>query len=290
MKSMTGFARIDGSRDGVTWYWEARSVNGKGLDLRARLPDAAERLDQPLRQAMKAAFVRGNVTVSLRYSRTTEGGDGLVNRAALDRVLAAIAEVEAAAQAAGAPLKSPDATAILSMRGVMDGETADYGWIDEAGRDVPALVAALDHARQEEGAHLARVLGDALDTVEGLVRDASDSAAVRAARTGETLRARVAELIGGDVDPARLEQELALIAVKADVTEELDRLAAHVAAARGLIAKDGPVGRKFDFLMQEFNREANTLAAKSGDAALTAIALDMKVVIDQMREQVQNVE
>ena len=290
LTSMTGFARIDGATEAMSWYWEARSVNAKGFDLRLRLPDAADRLEAELRRALTARLSRGTVTVSLRYVRQPGSGAGTVNRAALDAALAAITEVEAAAQAAGAPLRAPDATAILMLRGVMDGEEADFTWLDAARADIPPLVEALARARAEEGAQLATILSGALDRVEALITEAASGAAARAARSGETLRARLAALMQAAPDPARLETELALIAVKSDVTEELDRLGAHVAAARELLATGGPVGRRFDFLMQEFNREANTLAPKSGDAALTATALDLKVVIDQMREQVQNVE
>ncbi|SOH92334.1 TIGR00255 family protein [Monaibacterium marinum] len=290
MQSMTGFARIDGAADGMSWAWEARSVNSRGLDLRLRLPDAADALEAELRKAVPARIARGSVTISLRYTRLPGSSASIVNADALAAALAAIAEVESAAQSAGAPLTSPNATQILTLRGVMDGADVGYAWLETARAGIPALVEALSASRGEEGAKLRDILTASLTQVETLALRASDSAAARAARAGETLRTRLNALMAAPVDEGRLEQELALMAVKADVTEELDRLNAHIATGRELLAASGPIGRKFDFLMQEFNREANTLASKSNDVALTCIALDLKVIIDQMREQVQNVE
>lgn len=290
MQSMTGFARIDGAADGMSWAWEARSVNSRGLDLRLRLPDAADALEAELRKAVPARIARGSVTISLRYTRLPGSSASIVNADALAAALAAIAEVESAAQSAGAPLTSPNATQILTLRGVMDGADVGYAWLETARASIPALVEALSASRGEEGTKLRDILTASLTQVETLALRASDSAAARAARAGETLRTRLNALMSAQVDEGRLEQELALMAVKADVTEELDRLNAHIATGRELLAASGPIGRKFDFLMQEFNREANTLASKSNDVTLSGIALDLKVIIDQMREQVQNVE
>jgi len=290
MQSMTGFARIDGSSGGMSWAWETRSVNSRGLDLRLRVPDGADDIEGELRKAASAQITRGTVTISLRYTRLSGTARSIVNAEALAAAIAAIAEVEWVAQSAGAPLTSPNATDILGLRGVMDGAEPGYAWLASAREDIPAVVAALLASRAEEGAKLHDILSAAVSRVEALLRQAAECAAARAARSGETLRSRLATLMQTGIDEGRLEQELALLAVKADVTEELDRLTAHVATARDLLTSHKPMGRKFDFLMQEFNREANTLAAKSGDAALTGVALDLKVVIDQMREQVQNVE
>ncbi|WP_316014201.1 YicC/YloC family endoribonuclease [Roseobacter sp. HKCCA0434] len=285
---MTGFARRDGSHGAMSWVWEARSVNARGLDLRLRLPDTADALDGPLRTALKGPVARGAVTISLRYSRGQEAAGA--DDAAVDRTLAAIAVVEEAARRAGRDLAPIRATDILALRGQFEASGPDTAWVAEAAKQIDGLVADLVASRGREGAALDRILTDTLDRIEALLPQARETATARATRTAVGLSARVAAVMQAAPDPARLEQELALLAVKADVTEELDRLDAHVAAARELVATGGPVGRKLDFLMQEFNREANTLASKSGDTALTAIALDLKVAIDQMREQVQNVE
>ncbi len=290
MQSMTGFARVDGTGEGMSWAWEARSVNARGLDLRLRLPDGADALEAELRKATPRRFARGNVSISLRWSRLPDAAGGGVNRAALDQALSALAEVEAVAAQQGRELAPVSATDILALRGVAEGGEAGQAWLKDAQADIAALLDALAQARESEGAALAALLATSIDEVARLIVEARKTAAARAARTGETLRTRVAALMEASPDIDRLEQELALIVVKADVTEELDRLDAHVAAARVHLTETGPIGRKLDFLMQEFNREANTLASKSGDTELTRVALALKVVIDQMREQVQNVE
>ncbi|QPH56248.1 YicC family protein [Pontivivens ytuae] len=287
---MTGFARVDGTGEGMSWAWEARSVNARGLDLRLRLPDGADALEAELRKATPRRFARGNVSISLRWSRLPDAAGGGVNRVALDQALAALAEVEAVAAQQGRELAAVSAADILALRGVAEGGEAGQAWLKAAQSEIAALLDALAHARESEGAALATLLTTSIDEIARLAAEARETAAARAARAGETLRARVAALMEAAPDTDRLEQELALIAVKADVTEELDRLDAHVAAARVHLTETGPIGRKLDFLMQEFNREANTLASKSGDAELTRVALALKVVIDQMREQVQNVE
>jgi uncharacterized protein (TIGR00255 family) len=296
IRSMTGYADRAGGAGGLQWTWEARSVNGRGLDLRLRLPEGAEALDPAVRQAAAGVLARGNVTVSLRLQRSETASAPRLNAATLAATLAAARAVEEAAQAEGVALAPPSAAAIMALRGVLEVE-ADPGVarpeVQAAlAADVPPLLAALAAARRAEGAALARVLLERLEALGGLLEAARAAAEARATRTGELLRERVEAILGAGapVDEARLSQELAMLAVKTDVTEELDRLAAHVAAARGLVAGGGAVGRKLDFLMQEFNRESNTLCAKAQSAELTGVGLEMKVLIDQMREQVQNVE
>jgi uncharacterized protein (TIGR00255 family) len=296
--SMTGFAARRGQGAGHSWAWDLRSVNGKGLDLRLRVPDWIDGLELALRGELGRAMSRGNVSLSLRVARDgmAEGAEGLrVNPPALAAVLRAMAEVEQAAMDAGLTLAPAHAGDVLAVRGVLDSSAAeiDTGPLRAAILvDLPPLLAEFAAMRAGEGAALQGVIAGQLDAVARLTAEAGAEAAARreAAATGlrEAL-ARVLEQAEG-VDEARLAQELALIAVKNDVTEELDRLAAHVAAARALLAEAGPVGRKFDFLMQEFMREANTLCSKAQSLALTRIGLDLKTVIDQMREQVQNVE
>ena len=296
LTSMTGYADRTGSLDGLAWSWEARSVNGRGLEIRLRLPDGAEALDPALRQALAAALARGSVTVGLRFVRAEGGAAPRLNEAALGGALAAAEVVRRVAERSGFPLAPMSATELLGLRGVFEADAEPGAARPEVraalATDIEPLVAALAEARRSEGRALAAVLAGQLDAVAELAGQAREAAEVRAARTGELLRARVEALIAaqGAIDAGRLAQELALLAVRADVTEELDRLDAHVTAARALLAQGGPVGRRLDFLMQEFNREANTLCAKAQSSALTAIGLELKVVIDQMREQVQNVE
>ncbi|MEX3015182.1 YicC/YloC family endoribonuclease [Gymnodinialimonas hymeniacidonis] len=287
---MTAFAASDGSDGPLSWQWEIRGVNGRGLDLRLRLPDGLGALEQPLRAALQKALTRGNVSLSLKLQRAAGGAALALQAEALDAALAALATVEERADGA---LAASSAADILALRGVF--EASDTLHVPEVSNLMPeaeALIAAFVDMRRGEGAALAQVMSAQLDRIAELTEAASETATLRAAAAGTRLRQQVAELLEATevVDEARLAQELAVLAVKADVTEELDRLRAHVKAARDLIAGGGAVGRKLDFLMQEFNREANTLCSKSGDAALTAIGLDLKLTIDQMREQVQNVE
>jgi len=289
LASMTAFASAEGAGEGLSWSWDMRGVNGRGLDLRLRVPDGLTALEQPLRAALQKALTRGNVTLGLRVTRTAAGG-GRLDGTALAAALAMVAEVEAQADGHLAQCTAVD---ILGMRGVMDGaEVADLPSVETLMAEAGALIEAFVAMRRTEGAALAGVMSGQINRIAALTDAAVDAVASRAAGQGARLRAQVAALLETTdiVDEARLAQELAILAVKADVTEEVDRLRAHVTAARDLIAGGGPVGRKLDFLMQEFNREANTLCSKSGDAALTAIGLDLKLTIDQMREQVQNVE
>jgi uncharacterized protein (TIGR00255 family) len=295
LSSMTGFAALTGQADDLAWTWEARSVNGRGLDLRLRLPEGFEALDAAVRQAAARAFARGSITAALKLGRGATAAQPRLNPQALEAALAAARAADEAAARAGLALAPMTAADLLAVRGVIEAEAAApaeaEGLMAALAASAEAVFAALAEARALEGAALAGLLAGQLDKVAGLVTAARATAEARAARNGALLRERLEAVLAViPVDEARLAQELALIAVKADVTEELDRLEAHVAAARALIAGDGPVGRKLDFLMQEFNREANTLGSKAGAAELTALGLELKVVVDQMREQVQNVE
>lgn len=294
--SMTGYADVSGTADGVGWTWEARSVNGRGLDLRLRLADGFDALDAPVRAAAKV-LSRGSVTVGLRLARGATATAPRLNPEILEAVVsAALAAGEAAARR-GLDVAPMTAADLLAARGVLEADAIDPSESPELAGLIAAgiepLFAALVAARAAEGEALAAVIGRQLDRVAELAAAARETATARFARSGELLRSRLEAVLAGaaaSVDEGRLAQELALIAVKADVTEELDRLEAHVAAARGLLRTAGAVGRRLDFLMQEFNREVNTLCSKSGATDLTAIGLDLKVVVDQMREQVQNVE
>jgi uncharacterized protein (TIGR00255 family) len=296
LMSMTGFADLAGEADGVAWIWEARSVNGRGLDLRLRLPEGFEALEAPLRAAATAGLARGSVTVGLRFARGANAAVPRLNGPALEAAIGAAGTAAEAAARLGLDLAPMTAADLLAVRGVLEPEAAapaeNPAVVAALVAGIEPLIAALRRARQAEGGGLERLLAGQIDRIGTLARAARATAEARAARAGELLRTRVEAVLGATamVDEARLAQELALLAVKADVTEELDRLEGHVAAARQLVAGDGPVGRKLDFLTQEFNREANTLCAKAGSAELTALGLEIKVVIDQMREQVQNVE
>ena len=296
MISMTGFAARRGSGLGYSWAWDLRSVNGKGLDLRLRVPDWIEGLEALVRAELQKGLARGNVSLTLKVAQDEAGNAALrLNAPALEAALAALGQVEAAAMAAGVTLRQPTAADVLTLRGVIDAgaQEADTGPLRAALlADLPGLLADFAAMRQSEGQALAGLLTRQLDSIAALTADARDAAAARNATQAETLREGLARVLAATdaVDESRLAQELALIAVRTDVTEELDRLSAHVAAARALVADPAPVGRKLDFLMQEFMREANTLCSKAQSLGLTRIGLDLKTVIDQMREQVQNVE
>jgi uncharacterized protein (TIGR00255 family) len=293
---MTGFADLAGSAEGQAWAWEARSVNGRGLDLRLRLPDGLETLDASVRASAAKRVARGSVTIGLRFSKGTSGSLPRLNPVALEAAVAAALAASEAASRGGLDLAPMTAADLLAVRGVVDTEAVAPGenqaLVERLAAEADGLLAALAAARTAEGVVLGGLLAAQLDRIEALVGAARSTAEARAGRTGALLRTRLEAVLAGTtlVDEARLAQELALVAVRADVTEEIDRLQAHVAAARGLLQADGPVGRKLDFLMQEFNREANTLCSKAGSSELTAIGLELKVAIDQAREQVQNVE
>jgi uncharacterized protein (TIGR00255 family) len=293
--SMTAFASRTGSLGALSWSWEMRGVNARGLDLRLRLPDGIEGLEAALRAALTSALGRGNVTVNLRLSREDVVGTLAVDEAQLDAVLRALDQVQEQAFAMGVTLGQPTAADVLAQRGVVIAakpEDATDSLAKALLADIAPLIKDFVAMRAQEGAALAAVLAVQIDQIGALTEAASQAAQARAPQVRANLTnalQRVLEYIA-EVDETRLAQELAVLAVKSDVTEEIDRLKAHVGAARDLLAIDQPSGRKLDFLSQEFNREANTLCAKAQAAPLTAIGLDLKAVIDQMREQIQNVE
>lgn len=296
MQSMTGFAAIAGEAEGRRWRWEAKSVNGRGLDLRFRLNDGFDLDEAALRARAGKRLSRGSVTVSLREESGAAGEAPRLNEAALAAVIEAARTAEVAAAAAGLALAPPTAAALLAHRGVMEMSATDAVDAEAVGAvllaDFDALIEALAASRAEEGARLHATVAGLIDRIEALSTAAAAAFAAQQEGAPARLAEKVAALLdaGAETPPERLAQELALLAVKADIREELDRLTGHVAAARDLIAASGPVGRKLDFLTQEFNREANTLCSKSGSPELTQIGLDLKVVIDQLREQAQNVE
>ena len=297
MISMTGFAARRGAGLGYSWVWDLRSVNGKGLDLRLRVPDWVEGLELAIRADLQKALTRGNVSLTLKVTQddARDAATFRLNDATLAAALAALARVEDAAMAQGLTLRQPTAADVLTLRGVLDQSAQDSDTSPLRAAllaDLPGLLADFTAMRAAEGAALSAVLTAQLDRIASLTAEAQAEVALRADAQSASLRDAVARVLAATdaVDETRLATELALLAVKTDVTEELDRLAAHVAAARAHLADPAPVGRKLDFLMQEFMREANTLCSKAQSLALTRIGLDLKTVIDQMREQVQNVE
>lgn len=295
IRSMTGFASGQGAQAPFSWSWELRSVNGKGQDIRPRVPDWIDGLEAGLRRAIAQATARGNITCNLRLTREEGGTTLAVNAAQLQTVLDALHEIEARAMDAGVSLAPSKATDIVTMRGVLEQtQTKDDGAALAAVllADFAPVLADFNAMRAGEGAALADVLLGQLNEVEALTAQAADLAQHRATDMAATLKRNLARVVDNvdDVAPDRITAELAMIAVKADITEEIDRLRAHVAAARDLFGQGGPVGRKLDFLMQEFNREANTLCSKAQHTELTTVGLALKALIDQMREQVQNVE
>ncbi|PZW42293.1 uncharacterized protein (TIGR00255 family) [Humitalea rosea] len=295
LSSMTGFSRTQGSLpDGTVFVWELRSVNGRGLDLRLRLPPGQEALELPLRDLAGRRFSRGNIQATLTLQREARAMRPTLDPAVLDAVLA-----EALALAARIPnAPPPRAEALLALPGVFRGREAEADPVADAAASTALAAgfeAALDGlvaARHSEGVALAGILGGLLDEIAELRDAAATEAARQPSAITQRLRAAVAELLDGDrrVSEERLATEIALLAQKADVREELDRLAAHVDAARALLASGAPSGRKLDFLTQEFGREANTTSSKSQSLALTRVALDLKAAIERLREQSANLE
>jgi uncharacterized protein (TIGR00255 family) len=271
IRSMTAFASRRGSHGGLEWDWDLRGVNGRGLELRLRLPDGIEGLEPAVRPALSGRLARGNVTLTLRLSRPAgEGGYG-IDEGQLDRVLTALNHVQERAFALGVTLGQPTAADVLSQRGVVvaaaPGEESEEGLLAALLSDLDGLLDDFVAAREAEGRALAAVLAEQVEAIARQTAEAADAAEARRPEAEQAFRAslrRVAEAM--EVDEGRLAQEFALLAVKADVTEELDRLRAHVDAARALLADPKPTGRRLDFLAQEFNREANTLLSKAGNA------------------------
>ena len=295
LASMTGFARASGRDEGLGWTWEVKSVNGRGLDARCRLPPGMDALDVVVRRAVSERFRRGSFTVALQTERAAAGAHLRIDRGVLDQLMMLAAELRSEMTDA-APLSIGD---LLRLRGVVDlVEEEDADAETRARREariaetLGEALEALAAARIEEGARIAEMLAGHLAEIETLARAAREAASTHPAMLRRRLEDALAQFneASPPVSEERVAQEVAILLVKGDVREEIDRLDAHIAAARELIAEGGAVGRRLDFLCQEFNREANTLCSKAGDVALTRIGLDLKATIDRFREQVQNVE
>lgn len=288
---MTGFARGEGASGDTRWTWELKSVNGRGLEPRFRLPPGLDFLEQDLRRALNEKFSRGSFNAFLSLKGAAVEGGLAVNRAALASAIALIEEIRGRI-----PCDPPRPESILALRGVVDVQSS-LDDEDERAALGARLVAgfaetaeALLQSRRREGEALERLILELLAEIESLSAAARAAADAATAGTRDRFQAQLADLLSSSFSEERLAQEAAALAVKADVREELDRLAAHIESARALIAKGGAAGRQLDFLTQELNREANTLCSKAQDMGLKRIGLDLKTAVDRMREQVQNVE
>ncbi len=294
LQSMTGFARAAGEKDATAIAWELKSVNGKSAEIRLRLPPGTERLEPAIRQILQKRFSRGNFQASLTLGRIgASPGKLVVNDAFLKEIagLAKLLEEEF-------NLAPTRADGLLALRGVMDFQDAVETEDQRVALDAAVLdilehaIGDLESARCDEGEALKFVLLGQIDTIEALTAKAEADPS----REASAIRARLVEQVAllmdasAGLDESRLHMEAAFLATKADIREEIDRLKTHIASGRALLAAGGPIGRKLDFLAQEFNRESNTLCSKSNAATITAIGLELKAVVDQFREQVQNLE
>ncbi|ASY68248.1 Protein YicC [Sinorhizobium fredii CCBAU 25509] len=293
LQSMTGFARREGSSGRYRWAWELRSVNGKGLDVRLRLPQGLERFEPECRRLAPQYFSRGNLQIALSVSGGETAVEAVINRGALDAVLKLREQLGDLVDPT--PLRFDT---LLSLRGIIDLREPEESETERSARDADIVkglelsLADLMAMRKDEGTALEKVLLAQVERIEELTATVENDPS----RSPSAIAARLAQQVAlimdnaSSIDRERLHAEVALLATKADLREEVDRLRSHIAAARELLTKGGPVGRKLDFLAQEFNRESNTICSKSNAAAVSAAGIELKVVIDQFREQVQNLE
>ncbi|MFO1148690.1 MAG: YicC/YloC family endoribonuclease [Alsobacter sp.] len=293
LASMTGFARETGTTGAWQWAWELKSVNAKGLDIRVRLPPTFEHLSDEVRQRVGKTAQRGTCFVNLAAAREAAAPVARINTQLLEALAEALSPYDGRFG-----LRAPDVGALLSVRGVVEiadapEDTQDLGLVAQAMLEgLDRALVELRQSRRSEGAALAATLAERVDAIARLAKAADECPARKPEAIRQRLSEQVATLVEASrgLDPVRLHQEAVLLAAKADIREEIDRLHAHVGAARELMGKGGAVGRRLDFLAQEFSREANTLCAKANDVSLTVIGLDLKTEVEQFREQVQNVE
>ena len=297
ISSMTGFASTSGEGASGAWRWDVKSVNARGLDLRFRLPPGRESLEPALRKQAQQRLKRGSILIALSVQEQSAAGESFLDESELAKAVAHVALAARRLDEAGLPVAPVHPEALLSLSGVRRSAAGEAK--GDQGADASAMVEGFTAAlhelltvRHAEGEQLARVITEQVTQIEVLIGDAEALAEEAVATLRTRLQGQIDALVSDDRGFAkeRLEQEGALLASKADIREELDRLHAHVAAARGLLASGGAVGRKLDFLTQEFNREVNTLCSKSATEALTRVGLDLKSVVEQVREQAANVE
>jgi len=290
---MTGFARVSGQWQTYHWVWELKSVNGRNLDIRGRMPYGYEALDMLVRNILKKNLSRGSINVNLQVKNDAEGVNFTINQPMLD----ALTEV-AVETSSNHHLPQPTIGSLLAIKDVIQygGDGEDEALLKTRNEALEnsflEAVEALKTSRAEEGAAMQSALGVILDEIESHVGSATEIAAILPDQLKIRFQEKVDTLLGDvkELDADRLAQEVVLLATKADIKEELDRLNAHIEAARAYLTAKKPIGRKLDFLIQEFNREANTLCSKAADIKLTEIGLNLKTAIDQFREQVQNIE
>jgi len=293
LKSMTGFGRSSGVHGETSWHWEVRSVNGRGLELRLRMPSGLEGLEIKARSLAQDALARGNCTLNLTLRRETGELAIRLNEAALVQALAAAERAQALTHK-----EAPNLDTLLAMRGVVEvvegeeSEEAHAKLEDALLKGLGIALGQLVAARKAEGARLTTVMANQLSQIASLVERCANASARQPVAIMQRLGEQIARLMesSSGLDPERLHQEALLLAAKADIQEELDRLRSHVTAAQDLLAQDQPVGRRLEFLAQEFNREANTICSKASDIEISRAGLELKTVIDQLREQVQNIE
>ncbi len=294
LKSMTGFARSQGQYEECSWTWEIKSVNGKALDLRCRFPHGFDGLDMPTRKAVSTAFKRGNFSLGLNLKQSQSAGKLRINQDFLNQLGSLMETLKA---------NAPDATppsldGLLNIKGAVEIEEVEENEAFRVALEKEILdslgtaLKSLDKMREAEGAQMGKVLQGQLDSIVSLCGEAEKMSVMQPETLKEKLKGQVAELLNSvpPLSEDRLAQEAALLMTKADIREELDRLKAHGETAQELLGSGEPVGRRLDFLCQEFNREANTLCSKSSDVELTRVGMTLKATIEQFREQVQNIE
>ena len=294
ISSMTGFASVDGSMNGINWTWEAKSVNAKGLDLRCRVPQSYEKIEATARVVVGKAFKRGNFNLSLSIQEDIVENHYSINHTLLNQLIKIATDL----QTKLINFKSPSLDGLLAARGVIEPIPKGKNNLDRLILDKKILksldivLGSLAQSRIDEGNRIGKVLYNQLKRIKKLCKRADKTASLQPDNIRKKLKKQINELIEEKLSfsDERLAQEAAIYLIKADVREELDRLNAHVESAELLMMGGGAIGRKLDFLCQEFNREVNTLCSKSSDIMLSKIGLELKAVIEQYREQVQNIE
>nr|WP_276562432.1 YicC/YloC family endoribonuclease [Hoeflea prorocentri] len=290
---MTGYAHQEGTYEALRWTWEMRSVNGRGLDARIRVPTGFERLEQAVRDKLSSVFTRGNIQITLTVTREERRVDARVNSDVLDAILALADELRERTD--GQP---PRIDGLLNIRGVLEfhepvpDENAAKAEQVAILSSLDSTIAALHTMRQAEGERIGKIIAGQIDRFETLARQVEADPSLEPEAIRQRLKSQVQAVLESatELDEDRLHMEAAILAAKADIREEIDRILAHVEASRALMGEGGAVGRRLDFLAQEFNRESNTICSKSNASSVTAIGLELKVLIDQFREQIQNLE